>query len=1279
MCPAGLDHFNVTAVTQWIDNPNSTISGFAQYDIAGNVVKSIDPKGNSDNIGYTDNFSNAANNIGTFAFATSMSTPIPDPTGTYASNTALSVSTKYDYDTGKAVSFTDANNQITTMDYTGDALDRPKQINKPDGGITMFSYGDGVGFGNLYVRTQNKLNATQWTDGYVFFDGLGRTKQTKTWEGGTTWSYKDTNYDAMGRAYQVSNPYRTSPTEWTTTTFDQAGRVTQVTSPDGAHVDTFYNGNQVLVSDQATNKRMSETDGLGRLKKVWEITPADGQTVSVSFPSQSFNAGYLTTYAYDILDNLTTVTQGGQTRTYVYDSLKRLKSATNPESGTIMYAYDSNSNLSTKTDARGWVATYGYDALNRNTTVDYSGQGYTHYLRNYYDGSTNGKGKFKEAYEVSTQTGATTQEWFQIQNYDVIGRPLTRRQQFYQNGAWSALYNTSRTYDLAGNVLSQTYPSGKVVNYGYDQAARITSFTGNLGDGVTRTYSDNITYNAASLMTQERLGVNALSANPGGLFVNKHYNKRLQNYDIRVGNNGADEWTWNRGALRLFYNSDYSDYNPTPTGANNNGNLYRMDHFIPDNESISSWKMSSGYYGYDKLNRLQWNQENQVNNGVETVAYKQTNTYDRWGNRTIDQNNTWAMDGTVWVEDSLPTGAVAVGDNDGWNWVTANPAAFSGSSSHQSANLTGVHQHYFYGATATLTPASGESLYAWVYLDPTNPPTEVMLQWNNGDWEHRAYWGANQIGWGVDGTNSRRYMGALPATGGWVRLEVPASQVGLVGSTINGMAFSLYGGKATWDRAGKTAITGGGINKELYTVNTANNRFTELTYDAAGNVKGEKSNGSGRMEYQYDAENHVIAYGYNIITTPGNPVTSRYFYDANGKRTRKVVSGTETWFVYGLDGELVGEYNASGAVGSPQKEYGYRGGQLLVVYDNTESNADKKLQWLVADHLGTPRMIIDKTGSLSGIKRHDYLPFGEEVGANIGIRSAGNGYTIDQIKQKLSGHERDNETGLDFMQARYYSNNTGRFTSIDPSKKSFQISNPQTLNRYVYVNNNPMRFFDANGKWPTETHDAILKKAFPGLGGNIKWIQSGSGSVDRTVLNCDCTPKTLLEANAPQHAMTPGSAVRKDGLKKAQDDARKAAESFVESNLENAKSAFKKAGDEKFNSKMGDAALFAFGRAAHTLMDAQSPTHKGFQVFDGIVNTSKDINAVMPSVPNIPFLGIATGVAVWVAEGLDHKKNEAREPTQEEMDTMVKELQGKFRQTFGDEAYEQATKTKIKK
>ncbi len=157
----------------------------------------------------------------------------------------------------------------------------------------------------------------------------------------------------------------------------------------------------------------------------------------------------------------------------------------------------------------------------------------------------------------------------------------------------------------------------------------------------------------------------------------------------------------------------------------------------------------------------------------------------------------------AWVDDALPAGAIAAGYAEGWNWTSTNPSPFSGGLAHQSALVAGVHQHYFYNAASPLAVGVGDTLFAYVYLDPVNPPTEVMLQWNDGTWEHRAYWGANQIGWGTDGTISSRYMGALPATGQWVRLAVPAANVGLEGRAVNGMAFTLYGGRATWDFAGK--------------------------------------------------------------------------------------------------------------------------------------------------------------------------------------------------------------------------------------------------------------------------------------------------------------------------------------------------------------------------------------------------------------------------------------------------------------------------------------------
>jgi len=169
---------------------------------------------------------------------------------------------------------------------------------------------------------------------------------------------------------------------------------------------------------------------------------------------------------------------------------------------------------------------------------------------------------------------------------------------------------------------------------------------------------------------------------------------------------------------------------------------------------------------------------------------------------------------TVWVNDALPTGAVPAAFADSWNWISSNPIPISGGLSHKSDLVAGLHQHYFTDATSTLPVYTGDKMVAYVYLDPVNPPLEMMLQWYEPitGWEHRAYWGWNLIGWGYDNTITRRYMGPLPATGQWVRLEVPASLVGLEGRTLSGMAFTLYDGRAAWDYGGKTGASAGAFN-----------------------------------------------------------------------------------------------------------------------------------------------------------------------------------------------------------------------------------------------------------------------------------------------------------------------------------------------------------------------------------------------------------------------------------------------------------------------------------
>ena len=97
------------------------------------------------------------------------------------------------------------------------------------------------------------------------------------------------------------------------------------------------------------------------------------------------------------------------------------------------------------------------------------------------------------------------------------------------------------------------------------------------------------------------------------------------------------------------------------------------------------------------------------------------------------------------------------------------------------------------------------------------------------------------------------------------------------------------------------------------------------------------------------------------------------------------------------------------------------------------------------------------------ITRHDYLPYGEELFA--GIRGGGAyGYAASNLRQRFTGYERDNESGLDFAQARYYANVQGRFTSSDLPFVDQSESDPQSWNLYAYVRNNPCVNTDPSGR-----------------------------------------------------------------------------------------------------------------------------------------------------------------------------------------------------------------------
>ncbi|MEZ5346736.1 MAG: hypothetical protein R2681_14390, partial [Pyrinomonadaceae bacterium] len=116
---------NATRARTWLDTSSLWLETRTKYDSYGNVIETTDPKGNVTTTQYSATYS--------YAYPTSVTTPVPDPSGTNGSNAAFTSSTVYDLTTGLPTSSTDANGQTTYMEYN-DVLLRPTRVVPPSGG-----------------------------------------------------------------------------------------------------------------------------------------------------------------------------------------------------------------------------------------------------------------------------------------------------------------------------------------------------------------------------------------------------------------------------------------------------------------------------------------------------------------------------------------------------------------------------------------------------------------------------------------------------------------------------------------------------------------------------------------------------------------------------------------------------------------------------------------------------------------------------------------------------------------------------------------------------------------------------------------------------------------------------------------------------------------------------------------------------------------------------------------------------------------------------------------
>jgi RHS repeat-associated protein len=640
---------NLTSLLQWSNSNNQWYTTRFAYDDTGNQISTIDPKSNPPTtISFSDSWAGNTVTCPVQGNSNAFPTKLTDALGHLTTHS-------YDPCTGSLVSTQDPNDiaagrQGTTYSY--DEMGSPLSIQYPDGGSISYNY-HSYGLPSTVTATTAASPDPNVIKSAIY-DGLGRVIQTQLTSDPSGADYTDTTYDKNGRIYSVSNSYRTTsdPTYGTTYyAYDAIGRPTIQTQPDSSKLQWCYNGVATAgqtnchshlgslttgtwldSSDEASNDWQRTSDALGRLTEV--VEPNGGS----QSPSME------TDYQYDALDNLRQIDQwggphgsgGDRVRTFSYDSLSRLVTASNPETGSITYAYLASSalcagNLSlpcsrtapapNQTGTATVTTGYTYDALNRLTAKSYS-DGTTPQLSFIYDSITGGGpipnsneiGRLSTTWSAQTNTGT-------IFNYDPMGR-ITNTLDCIDPAACAWNFTASYNYDLVGNTTQTTDNittwTGPVLtsvtfNQSFDPAGRATRLTSNWVDSqhpaTLATVDPAVGYYPNGAIRKLTLG--------NGLTETAAYNNRSQPCRMNVNSAGA-------------YLTNCSD--PAPSG-NVLDFTYGYNSGTKDNGNLASWsavgqQTFSRSYGYDTANRLQ----SMLAPGSQCSGLSWS--IDAWGNRT---------------------------------------------------------------------------------------------------------------------------------------------------------------------------------------------------------------------------------------------------------------------------------------------------------------------------------------------------------------------------------------------------------------------------------------------------------------------------------------------------------------------------------------------------------------------------------------------------------------------------------------------------------------------
>ena len=975
--------------------------------------------------------------------------------------------TYYSYDTkgnlifetdalGNTISYTyDKNNWLASMKDAGGNVTKMTYDSK--GNILSLEGPDGVK--NVYTYNMDNLLETivenSGAKKYYTYNDYGQLS-SETIEGLGTKYYKYTDGRLTSTVDFMGNE--------TSMTYDAYGNVSSITDRDGNKTTYLYDELNRVISETTEDGTVSYTyDSRGNQTSVTDIR---GNVINSYYNSNNL---------------LEKVVTAKKTTAYSYDNEGRLVSQTNPDSTVFKNEYDVAGNLIKTVNENGEICEYTYDAAGSVKTKSL----------------VNGKDKYTESYEYYPN-GKTKKVTFadgtsESYEYDANWR-ITK--------VTDSLGNSTVTkYDKSGNVLSVTDAEGNKVQYTYDKYGRMLTSTdanGNVtkfdkydknGNCLQKTLPSgqviSIAYNNEGMPIKV-----TLECEDEDISIYYEYDSagRVKKYIDEESNQFITEYDAAGNITKLLdadgntiQENTYDELNLLSTSVDALGIETQYNYDSVGNiksviENVNTAREAKTTYTYDKVGRV--TQAVDAENGKASYEYDKVGniiamidpnggrseySYDSMGRITesitpLGSKNTYSYNVLGLIEEAKNArgqkteytyykngwiksftdeiGTVSYTYDGNGNVLTVTDENGTITREYNSMNQVTKYTD-FRGNTIDYSYDQIGNLVAISY-----PGGRIVryTYYKNGNIKTVTDWDGRVTEYEYDG-NGRLTKTTRPDGSVETRKYDAAGRM-ISQSDVNGeiiicqrdYAYDESGNITSIDTINSMGVAGLSSAEMAYNANNQLIKYNgeDVKYDADGNMIYGPLNGS-MAEFKYDCRNRLVSaggttYSYdaenNRISQTTNDVTTKYVVDSVGSLTRILTSTTNdetTYYVYG-----------TGLIGQEKDD------EYLVYHFN---------------NIGSTEAITDINGEI--VERFEYGPYGELLSENK--------YGIIFLYNGEYGVSTD-ENGLYYMRARYYNPEIKRFINQDVLIGT--ITNSPTLNRYAYVEGNPINLADPFGLSP---------------------------------------------------------------------------------------------------------------------------------------------------------------------------------------------------------------------